>query len=523
MIIDRERRPLAPDAASTLRRPGRLEWLLAGCAVVTGLVAWFVYSGAELLLVHYDARAHLVVARRTIDSITPGWKQIGAVWLPLPHLINALPAQIDLLYRTGAFASGVSIACLGITVFVTARLVRVMTGSAIVAVLGAALLLINPNLLYLHVTPMTEPLLLATTFLAVLWLYEWLAGEARALPLKIGLALFAATWTRYEAWPVVAASVAAAVYAMRRRGWERPVALAQGAQLAAWPLAAVLIFVINSRLTTGEWFVSGGFYELDPLYEGQTGRALLAIWWGTHRLSGYVLESAGVLAAAAICASASRSRHHAARVVPFALAAAALLPFYAFYEGHPFRMRYMIMTTAACTLFAALGVGFLGRWRRVSATAGTWAPGRRLEVALGAALVLSMVVESPPAGRGSPMLEEAMWGVPASRGRERVTLCLERGAASGDKIMASMGSLAHYMHELSASGFAIADFIHEGNGAIWRMALATGPAPHAAWILVEEESEGGDVLARRLRTDASFGGGMTRVCDGGGVALYRRK
>jgi hypothetical protein len=41
-------------------------------------------------------------------------------------------------------------------------------------------------------------------------------------------------------------------------------------------------------------------------------------------------------------------------------------------------------------------------------------------------------------------------------------------------------------------------------------------------MLVEEESEGGDVLARRIRDRAAFTAGMTRVCEGGGVALYRR-
>ena len=503
-------------------QPARLEWRLAACAVAAGLIAFLVYTSADLVLVHYDARAHLVVARRTIDSLTPGWKQIGAVWLPLPHLINALPAQIDVLYRTGLFASGLSVACLGVTVWAAARLVRLMTGSSFAAVLGATLLLVNPNLLYLHVTPMTEPLLIATSFLIVLWTYEWTAGDPRAMPRRIGLAAFAATWTRYEAWPVVAAVIAAALYAMWRRGWARPVALAESARLSAWPLAAVLIFVLNSRLTTGEWFVSGGFYELDPLYEGQALRGVLAVWWGTHRLSGYVLESAGLLAAGWLCASAARSRHHAPRLIPLALLAAALLPLLAFYEGHPFRVRYMLMTTAACTLFAALGAGLLGGWRALAPTPGARVPRGRPEFLLGVLLLVSMLTESPPRGTEAPMLEEAMWGVPASAGRARVTACLDRGVLGGDKIVASMGSLAHYMHELSASGFDIADFIHEGNGAIWRMALDTGPAVHAAWMLVEEQSEGGDVLARRLRDDPSFGEGMTRVCEGGGVSLYQR-
>jgi hypothetical protein len=39
---------------------------------------------------------------------------------------------------------------------------------------------------------------------------------------------------------------------------------------------------------------------------------------------------------------------------------------------------------------------------------------------------------------------------------------------------------------------------------------------------VEEVAEGGDVLAERVRRDPAFTRGMTRVCDGGGVVLYRR-
>ena len=62
------------------------------------------YSRLGLTLTHYDARGHLVVARRIADSITPGWQQIGAVWLPLTHLLNAIPVQVDLFYRSGASA-----------------------------------------------------------------------------------------------------------------------------------------------------------------------------------------------------------------------------------------------------------------------------------------------------------------------------------------------------------------------------------------------------------------------------------
>ena len=66
--------------------------------------------------------------------------------------------------------------------------------------------------------------------------------------------------------------------------------------------------------------------------------------------------------------------------------------------------------------------------------------------------------------------------------------------------MASMGSLGHYMQELSRRGFALRDFLHEGNGDIWLAAL-DGPRPFAGWMLIEEKAEGGDMLATsRART-----------------------
>jgi hypothetical protein len=41
-------------------------------------------------------------------------------------------------------------------------------------------------------------------------------------------------------------------------------------------------------------------------------------------------------------------------------------------------------------------------------------------------------------------------------------------------------------------------------------------------MLVEEQAEGGDVLARAILRDPAFADGMMRVCEGGGVALYKR-
>src|SRR3954453_7467129 len=145
----------------------RFALALGIAATLVGTVAALVYARAGLTLSHYDARGHLVVARRIFDSLTPGWQQIGAVWLPFPHLLNAIPVQVDAWYRSGASAVAFSIASFAIAVGSIAWIVQRLTGSSRAGVAGAAVFALNPNVLYLQSTPMTDPLLLASTTFAV--------------------------------------------------------------------------------------------------------------------------------------------------------------------------------------------------------------------------------------------------------------------------------------------------------------------------------------------------------------------
>ena len=338
-----------------------------GVACVCGVAAWIRFLDEGLVLSHYDAKAHLVVARRVIDSITPGWQQIGAVWLPLPHLIQILPTQVDVFYRTGAFASLVSIASFAVMVWAAARLVLAMTGSALGAATAAALLIANPNLLYLQSTPMTEPLMLASVFVVVLWLYEWVVGVPASIrrrrtapprfPSKLGWALFAgrvdpirglADHRRGSAGRRVRAACDA-VLGLRR-------AAMLLARLAAWPAAAVVLFALNSRIATGRWLVTGGFYEIDPTYHGLPLKSLIAVWWGTHRLSGYVVETvalatAGWLIVRALARPSTAGAPHSAGAVRRRRPAVLRVR-----RRAPFRVRYMVVLAAACALVSGLAV-----------------------------------------------------------------------------------------------------------------------------------------------------------------------
>ncbi len=512
-----------------------LSRVLGALAALLGVATAWGYASAGLSLSHYDAKAHLVVARRILDSITPNWEQIGAVWLPLPHVLNALPVQIDFMYRTGASAIAISVLSFAVTVGCLSALVMRLTNSGAGAVLAAALFAINPNVLYLQSTPMTEPLLFALGALVVLHLTDWALSADSRVPRSAGWTIVAACLTRYEAWPIVGTAMGFSAWVKWRRGFAFTDVAGSVTRLALYPAGAVGFFVIMSWITTGQFFVTGGFYVPDPRLQGRPEAVYEAIIEGTRDLAGarmvllskiavIVLLLASLLRRASFEHEAKRSggvfsfrnlapdllisckSHPAGLVMPIALLACGALPFYAFLSGHPFRIRYevpLVLGAAACV---GAATGLLRRAAPFAAVA----------------IILSVIVQAPPFDREAPMVVEAQLDRNNSEGRRIVTACLARDY-DGTTIMASMGALAHYMQELSQAGFGIEDFLHEGNGPIWEFAVSRGPAPFAGWALVEEAAEGGDMLSRRIKAYPGWLNGMLRVCEGGNVALYRRQ
>jgi hypothetical protein len=491
-----------------------LSRLLGLAAAILGTSGAAVYWRAGLTLSHYDAKAHLVVARRIFDSLTPSWEQIGAVWLPLPHIINAVPVQIDFFYRTGAFAVAISILSFAITVACVAAIVRKANGNRTGAILAAALFALNPNVIYLQSTPMTEPLLFALSSLVVLHLTEWVISEDIRIRRAAGWTIVLACLTRYEAWPIVGVAMALAAIAKWQRPQQAPTAQTytaydiarEMARLAVYPALTVVFFMGLSFASTGEWFVTGGFYVPDPKLQGQVQAIWDAIREGLVDLAGPTFVNAAEIAAALLLLLAVTRRKWTVMIMPLALLASIALPFYAFYSGHPFRIRYEV----PLILGAAAAIGTAVSMLRLAAPL----------VAI--PLLIFVLSDVHPFSGHAPMIIEAQLDRDNSAGRHVVTTCLEQ-QYDGTTIMASMGSLAHYMQELSNAGFNLSDFLHEGSGPIWQSAYYGEPSPFVGWVLVEEAAEGGDMLFQKQKSWPGFLAAYDRVCEGGHVALYRRR
>jgi hypothetical protein len=470
-------------------------WGVFAIAALAGSFAAWHYAQAGLTLTHYDARAHLVVARRVADSLTPGWRQFGAVWLPLPHLVNFVPVQWDWAFRSGATAVAVSIGMLSWGLASLARYLYRTTGSLVAALAAPALILLNPNVLYLQSTPMTEPMLIGFALVAMDRLDQYLrrtGGSAGA-----AWALTALVMTRYEGWLIAAALLLVTAFARMREG-RRIVPL-----LWQLPFAAIVLFFVLSWASTGVWFVSSGFFVPESELLHNLENVFRHLREGIRDLTGSILLWTG--AGGAIVAL-FMARRRAQALLPLALSTAIGLPLMAFYQGHPFRVRYLVTMIVAAAALAGWLIAVLPR---------------RAQAVAAVLLVGGAWWFRPPLDHAAPMVIEAQRESPMRVGREQVTArLLDRGDHS--PILASMGSLGHYMQEAAHAGFALRDFLHEGNGDLWLEAIKQ-PRRSVRWILMEELAEGGDALAQRARTDPAFLDGFERLEEGGGLVLYGRK
>jgi len=202
-------------------------------ALVLGFVALLVCFTRGYVLLYGDAVAHLAIARRILDSRSPGLSQLGGVWLPLPHLLMLPFVQKMLWWQSGLAGAWPSLACYIVGAAGFYRLARRMMVPRW-AFAATAFYALNPNLLYLATTAMTEPLFLALLIWLTLLTVEcieaiqefaaedgpahgrrprskkrgtgtgdpdllWSKAIGRKLIL-ISLVIFAAVFTRYDGW-----------------------------------------------------------------------------------------------------------------------------------------------------------------------------------------------------------------------------------------------------------------------------------------------------------------------------------
>jgi len=228
--------------------------VLICCAIASlAAIAWSWRNGA--LLNYGDAVAHLHIARRVLDCHQPRLSQLGSVWLPLPHVLLIPFVQVYSWWANGiagilpsalAYLAG----CAGIY-----RLARHWLEPP-AAALALAFFAVNPNLLYLQTTAMTEPLFVCEMIWIVVWLVEWrtsLDEDARRADRLLGwiaAALVAAIFTRYDGWVIALLAWTAIGVVLLKRGRLRSRTFWLASAVVA---AAPIVWFVYNAAAFGDW------------------------------------------------------------------------------------------------------------------------------------------------------------------------------------------------------------------------------------------------------------------------------
>lgn len=503
--------------------------LIARPACQAGLVAFLLSLAAQwwshdqhTVFAFWDAQAHLDIARRVVDSMTPGLQMLGTVWLPVPHLLLLPFTLIDAWWWNGLAGGIVGLAAfVAIGAAVHDLLVR-RTGRPKLAWLGTLLVLCNPSLLYLQTTAMTEPVLLAFLTTSAVALDRWNAsGRARTLWIA-GILAALGVGSRYDGWFFVAVATPLVAWLTfeAKRPWFRDAfafALPSAIMALLWLGYNQLLFGDALAFQRGIWSAQSQQAALAAQGLLPTkGHPLLAIGYylGASALaSGAILTALGLLAAPA-------HLWHLRKTGPSLLLLAAL-PFnvLALWGGQSvialpwttpagvLNVRYGVMVLPGLAVALTLGLARI-LWRRPE-----WRQGTLLA---GVVVLLAQVT-----------LFALGW--PANAGALREGLAIRDGDRRQQH--ASDWLAAHYdggrilvdgaVNVSPRTRIPLRDRIYDWTWQLGPAALAA-PEQEVDWVLVDQR-DATDKVSRAIANRPAFTARFDKAFEDGGVEIWRRR
>ncbi len=492
-----------PGVGAGVGRASREETLpIALAAVVLGFVALLVCYLHGYMLLYGDAVAHLGIARRIFDSRNPGLVQLGGVWLPLSHIIM-LPFVWKMeWWQNGMAGAWPSLLCYVLGVIGFYRLARRLL-SRTWALVATTFFGLNPNLLFLSTTAMTEPLFLAVLVWLTLLTVECVAAmkgsaarRAGRLMIGVGLLIAAAVYTRYDGWIVGAAAWCVLAWQMwKRRGLRREVGF-PFAVLTLIAVAAPVSWLVYNQHFYGDWldFLRGP-YSASAIekrtsppgarhYRGWHNPAWAVLFYTrTAQVDAAAWETGFLLMAAALAGVWSGVRR---RLEPASLLLWVPLPFYVYsiaygsvpifipqlYPHSFYNARYGMELLPALAMFGAVA------GQRLQLRMEAWAPlGARLlvPVCLSLAVLNSvlMMYQVPL------VLKEGMVNA-------RTRVALETALAAQLKALPAgvpiLMSTSDHIGAVQQAGIPLRQVLSEADNDSWKATLAA-PAERAAYVV----------------------------------------
>jgi cellulose synthase/poly-beta-1,6-N-acetylglucosamine synthase-like glycosyltransferase len=510
------------------------KWLLATfiTACIASFVAMYYFFTHNQTLLYGDAYAHMMIARRLFDNITPGVAQLGGVWLPLPHLVMLPFIWNDTLWRTGLAGSIPSMLCYIVASVYIFLFARSLTHDSRASFVGTLLFMLNPNILYLQTTPLSELLLIATLSASCYYFQAWVQKENSSQLIKASVAIFLATLARYDGWALFLALVLMIVVIglQRRHSWTR----IEG---------NLLVFGSFGSLGIILWFVWCGVIFGDPLYfqhgpfSAQAQQADLrshGVLFTYHNLQSSILVyltaivrtiGPGLFVLGVLSLLILLVKRRISPDVLVALASLAPLAFYVYslYSGqaalfmpgavpanspyHLFNARYGAQVVAPAALFLA----FLAH---------LFTPSKRMLRSLWqGALVVTIIVQSVlVVMTGIITLQDGQFGTNCFSSHPIEFFLVQH--YNGGRILTDDYTSQDDALEPEA-GIHFSNVIYEGSAQLWPRALKT-PTAFVDWVIVNPKNPQ-DMITSQLKQNPMLLSSFTRVLqEKNGLSLYHK-
>jgi Dolichyl-phosphate-mannose-protein mannosyltransferase len=243
------------------------EWWIAALAAALSIGAFVWYDAHSLTTAFNDAQYRELIARRVVASRTPGLAQLGYTWLPLPSILMLPLIWNDALFRDGIAGSLPSMLGFIVAAVYTYRIGRLVTSSRGAGWVAAAVVTLNPSLLYMQGTAMSETPSLSAFVVSVYYALRLTHTYEAPDLVKCAAAVAAGTLIRYENWVLALVLLPILAYV----GWRH-----RGAALAeAWAVLYGLLAFAGCAI----WVLYNAVIFRDPLlsfFYGQSSHTYYA-------------------------------------------------------------------------------------------------------------------------------------------------------------------------------------------------------------------------------------------------------
>jgi glycosyltransferase involved in cell wall biosynthesis/putative flippase GtrA len=490
----------------------RVAWLVGFTAAVISVAAYVITDHLGAVLLYKDSISHLEIARSVLDSTSPGLAQLGAVWLPLPHLVMLPLVWDDPLYHNGFAGSLPAMIAFVAMAVLMYRLVKELTGHKFAGVVASAVLVSNINMLYLQSTPMTEALLYCFITAMVLFVQRWAAtGRYQYLVLG-GVAALLGTLTRYESWPILACLILAVILIARQSSARMAPRICR-----ASVLDYSIVYIAIGGLGIGAWIVWNWAILKNPLYfqDGQFGKPSLWVasadpvvgnWWLSFKTYWYAMTDTVtwpllVIAAAGLAAFFLVEWRTKAGAM-FSLPVLSLLIIFPFFviclyggqrpigvtqvQHYFYNVRFglmMLMPTAVFVGYLPAAVSKLLRSKPAMYIVGSSL------VALAFLLNWALVSGHDVATYTEPLSYHQTGG---TTNQDDVIGFLEHNYTSGRVLMESYGN------EFIAFAIPTNQLVYEGSYLQWLPALRNPAQSRIEWIIMSCPKNNADIVCRTV-------------------------